>query len=434
MSFFVENKQVVSLVRTLGLVGIFLLVLLSGAFAQSKKELERKKAQLHKDIEYTNQLLKETKKNKSSSLNQLVNLNRKINRRTELIQTIQSEIGSVDKNIGTVETNIDSLNLRLARLKDQYARMLYYAYKNQRPASQLLFVFSAENFNQAFKRMQYLRELSRYRHRQHDMIVAIQDSLSGKKRQLQDVRKEKSGLLVAKEQEKKELDKEKKEQVSLLSNLSAKEKKLRADLREKQRKEQQLSARIESIIRKEIEAAQAAARKRSSSGATASKSNNVARTAEKYNSPSVLSNTPEAAKLSSDFENNRGRLPWPVEQGVITSSFGRHPHPVWRDVVVNNNGVDIGSARGARARSVFEGKVLRVIMVVDKYAVLVQHGEYFTLYSNLSEVFVKAGDKLITRQPIGRIQTSDEDGRTEVHLEIWKGSTKMDPEGWLASR
>ena len=269
MSFFVENKQVVSLVRTLGLVGICLLVLLSGAFAQSKKELERKKAQLHKDIEYTNQLLKETKKNKSSSLNQLVNLNRKINRRTELIQTIQSEIGSVDKNIGTVETNIDSLNQRLARLKDQYARMLYYAYKNQRPASQLLFVFSAENFNQAFKRMQYLRELSRYRHRQHDMIVAIQDSLSGKKRQLQDVRKEKSGLLVAKEQEKKELDKEKKEQVSLLSNLSAKEKKLRADLREKQRKEQQLSARIESIIRKEIEAAQAAARKRSSSGATA---------------------------------------------------------------------------------------------------------------------------------------------------------------------
>ena len=397
--------------------------------AQSKKDLQNKKAQLQKDIEYTNKLLSQTKKNKSASLNQLVTLNKKISQRSELINTIATEINGVDKEIGKVAGTIDELNQQLFNLKKQYTGMLYYAYKNQSSYSRMMFIFSAEDFNQAWKRMKYLRLLSDYRVQQRNMIVQVQDSLNGKKQVLQNVKQDKSSLLTAQEQQKQILDKEKKDQVRTLSSLTNKEKKYRSDLKAKQRQEQQLATKIENIIRKEIEMAQEAARKKAASTTTASTSK---KKIETISSTSALASTPEAIRLSKDFESNKGRLPWPVEQGFISSSFGRHTHPLWKDVVVNNNGIDINSSKGAKARAVFEGTVLRVIMVVDKYAVLVQHGEYFTLYSNLQEVFVKSGDKIITKEVLGLVQTTEDEGKTEVHLEIWKGSNKMDPEIWLA--
>lgn len=411
--------------------GAFLILFLSAASlsAQSKKDLQNKKAQLQKDIEYTNKLLSQTKKNKSASLNQLVTLNKKISKRSELINTIAGEISGVDKEIGKVATNIDSLNHQLQFLKKQYTGMLYYAYKNQNSYSRMMFIFSADDFNQAWKRMKYLRLLSDYRVQQRNLIMQVQDSLSGKQRTLQVVKQDKSSLLTVQERQKQMLDKEKKEQVKTLNSLTSKEKKYRQDLRAKQKQEQLLATKIENIIRKEIELAQEAARKKSNSTATASTSK---KKIESVSSSTILASTPEAIRLSNDFESNKGKLPWPVEQGFISSSFGRHNHPLWKDVVVNNNGVDINSGKGAKARAVFEGSVLRVIMVVDKYAVLVQHGEYFTLYSNLQEVFVKSGDKVNTKQVLGLVQTNEDDGKTEVHLEIWKGSSKMDPEGWLA--
>ncbi len=428
------NVNIYSLKR--GLLCLFSVLcvslLLSGtAFGQSKKELERKKSAIRKDIDYTNELLKQTKKNKSTSLNLLVTLNKKITFRSELISTINTEISSVENEIGTVSSNIDSLNLRLDNLKKQYGQMLYFAYRNQSAYSKLMFIFSADDFNQAFKRMQYLRQLSKYREMQKDVIVETQDSLNGKKSKLQEVKQDKTQLLTNQQHEKKQLDKEKKEQVSMLNNLTSREKRLRADLKEKARQEQNLANKIEDIIRKEIEMAQAAARRKSNSTATANVSK---RKTEVPSTATVLANTPETIKLSNDFESNKGKLPWPVEQGIISSSFGRHSHPIWKDVVVNNNGVNINSSKGSKARSIFDGKVIRVLLVVDKYAVLIQHGEYFTLYSNLEQVYVKAGDKVITRQPLGLIQTNEEDDKTELHLEVWRGSNKMDPEGWIAAR
>jgi septal ring factor EnvC (AmiA/AmiB activator) len=419
---------------TLKICVLMILAFISGismAFSQSKRELEKKKDQIQKDIEYTNQLLKLTKKSKSNSLNHLVTLNKKISYRSELIGTINSEINMVDGEIVTVSNNIDSLNKTLERVKGQYAEMLYYAYKNQNTFSRLMFIFSSEDFNQAYKRIVYLRQLSDYRIRQHERIVMLQDSLHGKKDRLVDVKQNKKVLLSSQEKQRKQLDNEKKEQVAVLNKLTTKEKKLRAEIKDKQKKQQQLSAKIEDIIKKEIEAARAAEKKKSNSTLTASKSTKKPTIT---NSASVLSNTPAAQKLSADFENNKGQLPWPVERGIISSSFGRHSHPVWRDVVINNNGVDINSSKGSKARVIFEGKVLHVFMVVDKYAVLVQHGEYFTLYSNLEQVFVKTGDKVITKQPIGIIQTNEEEGKTELHMEIWRGSVKMDPEAWIAGR
>ena len=400
------------------------------AFSQSKTELEKKKDQIQKDIDYTNQLLSLTKKSKTSSLSHLVTLNKKISYRNDLISTIHTEINVVDKEIGHVSTNIDSLNITLDRLKLQYSQMLYYAYKNQNAYSRVMFIFSSNSFNQAFKRMIYMRQLSDYRIRQRDLILQFQDSLNGKKDKLQDVRKDKRGLLTSQEKQKEQLNDEKKEQVDILNNLSSKEKKLRADLKEKQRKQQLLSTKIEEIIKKEMEAARNTAKKKSASTMTASKSTKKLDDAN----ASVLLNTPATIKLSNDFENNRGQLPWPVEKGIISSSFGRHSHPVWHDVIINNNGIDINSTKGAKARAIFDGRVVYVIQVYDKFAILVQHGEYFTLYSNLEKVFVKTEDKVIAKQPLGIIQTNDEEGKTEIHLEIWRGSNKMNPEVWIASR
>ena len=216
----------------------------------------------------------------------------------------------------------------------------------------------------------------------------------------------------------------------MVNTLASKEKKLKSDLKEKQKLEARLNKMIENAIRKEIEAAQLAARKRAASTLTASA--NIKKP-KVETTPYVLSATPESIRLSNAFENNRGLLPWPVEQGYISSSYGRHAHPVWKDVVVNNSGVDINSSKGARVRSVFEGKVTKIIVIMNKYAVIVQHGEYFTVYSNLQEVSVKSGDIISTKQVIGTVQTDDE-GKSEVHLEIWKGSNKLDPEEWITAR
>ena len=210
----------------------------SNVFAESKKDLEKKKEQLQKDIEYTNQLLSQTKKVKSASLNQLITLNKKISYRTELIQTIHTQINLVDNQIGHVSGQIDSLDHRLSDLKSQYASMLYYAYKNQGLYSRLMFVFSSGDFNQAYKRMKYMQQLSEYRIHQHDLIVSVQDSLGGKKKEFQFVVHEKTQLLGSHQKEKKQLDQEKVEQVHVLNNLASREKKLHSELQEKQRQEQ----------------------------------------------------------------------------------------------------------------------------------------------------------------------------------------------------
>jgi len=213
-----------------------------------------------------------------------------------------------------------------------------------------------------------------------------------------------------------------------VKNLASTEKKLKQRIQDKQSQAAKLDRLIADAIRKEVEAARAAAKKRAASTISAN-----AKKAD-VSTSAALTMTPEALKLSNDFANNRGKLPWPVEQGFISSSYGRHAHPVWKEVVVNNSGVDITSAKDAKVRSIFNGRVTKVLLIVNKYAVIVQHGEYFTVYSNLKEVSVKTDDFVTTKQVIGKVQTDEDDGKAEVHLEVWKGSNKMDPEQWIASR
>lgn len=396
---------------------IFLLLtffFLHQTFAQTKKELENKKKQLQKEIKQTESLLNETKKNKKLSLNQLVTLNKKISIREQLIATIQAEIRLAEKQIKEKKEIIASLENDLKKLKEEYAKMIYYAYKNQDAYSRIMFIFSAKDFSQAYRRLKYMQQYSFYRQKQAEMIEKTQELLNKKVAELEEKKRQKQQLLGIEEQEKQVLAKEKTEQEKTLSLLQEQEKELLKKIKEKEQEQKQLQLAIQRIIEEEIRKS----REKAKSEGT--------KPAEKG-----LTLTPEAQKLSNTFEANKGKLPWPVAEGIITGKHGEQPHPVLKGITIKNNGVDISTKKDAPVRAVFEGEVtgLATIPGFGK-VVMIRHGEYLTVYSNLRDVFVKKGDKIKTKQNIAVVDT-DENGKTEVHFEIWKGSTLMNPETWL---
>jgi septal ring factor EnvC (AmiA/AmiB activator) len=400
--------------KSILIIFIVLLVFKLPLFAQSKKELENKKKQLQKEIKQTESLLEETKKSKKLSLNQLVTLNKKISVREQLIQTIQAEIRIAEKQIKDNKDVITSLENDLQKLKEEYARMIYYAYKNQDAYSRIMFVFSAQDFSQAYRRLKYMQQYSFYRQKQAEMIEKTQELLNKKIAELEDKKRQKQQLLGIEEQEKQQLAKEKGEQEKTLTQLQEQEKELIKKIREKEQEQKQLQLAIQRIIEEEI--------RKSTENA---KSQGV-KPAEKG-----LTLTPEAQKLSNTFETNKGKLPWPVAEGIITGKHGEQPHPVLKGITIKNNGVDIATKKDAPVRAVFEGEVTGLATVPGfGKVVMIRHGEYLSVYSNLRDVLVKKGDKIKTKQNIGVVET-DESGKTEVHFEIWKGSTLMNPETWL---
>lgn len=425
---------------------VLLFISIQGLNAQNKKELEKKKSQIQKEISITNKLLDETKKNKKLSLNQLVTLNQKITMREELINTINSEITYTDVLINRTSASILKLQNEIKLLKEEYAKMIYFASKNQSSYDRLMFVFSSEDFNQAFRRMKYFQQYSDYRKKQALLIQIKQAELSGKLTDLSVKRGDQQNLLQNKEQEKKHLTVEKSEKEVVLAGLQSKEKQLKEDLRKKQDDANKLQAAIQKIIEDEIrkareeairaEKAREKARKEKEKKNAANPKNATTKEVtapvkENKVTENGYSLTPEAQKLSENFEANRARLPWPVGEGVITSSFGEHEHPILKGVKVKNNGIDIATKQGAQVRSVFEGEVSGVVSIPGAgKAVIIRHGDYLSVYSNLSEAFVQKGDKIKTKQYIGAALT-DDDNKTEVHFEIWKGSITQNPASWI---
>lgn len=410
-----ENSVAPIASRIIFLFSFFLLITNSGfGQRQTKKDLENKKKQLQKEIEYTNELLAETKKNKKLSLNQLVTLNKKISAREELIATINTEIVVLNRQIKANNESINGLQKDLAKLKAEYAKMIYYAYKNRDSYNRLMFVFASADFEQAFMRLKYLQQYSDYRHKQAEMIVNTQKSLNDKIQDLQVKKSDKGLLLGSQETEKKHLTVEKTEKEQVFSELQEQESKLKRDLEKKKRDAEKLQQAIQRVIEKELEKAQA----------EAAKANKP--------KPQKLVLTPESQLLSNSFASNRGKLPWPVVKGVISEHFGVHPHPLMKDVDINNNGVDISTNNGSVVRAVFDGEVKAVVnMPGAGQFILVRHGEFFTIYSNLKDIYVKVGDKVKTKENLGSILFDDEDSKTVMHFEVWKGQVKLDPEDWL---
>ncbi|MCX6244343.1 MAG: peptidoglycan DD-metalloendopeptidase family protein [Bacteroidetes bacterium] len=389
----------------------------------TKEKLQKSKKQLEDEIRYTSKLLEETHRTKENSLNKVILLNRQIEKRQTLISTISGELDQIQGQMSLQQQHLSSLSSELRKMKNEYAKMIYYAYKNLNAYNRLLFIFSAEDFNQAYHRLLYYQQYSAYRRTQAELIRDAQMTINRKQRELQETRQEKMTLARSQESEKNQLTQEKDEKDKTVKQLSQKEKELEAALREKQKAAQKLTSEIEKLIAAEIKAAAERAKKTTGHDAKTK----MTTTATEI----MLTNDEQA--LSSSFATNKGRLPWPSEHGVITGRFGEHPHPVLKYVKVKNNGIDISTEKGASVRSVFDGKVSRVMSFPNlNKVVIIRHGEYLTVYSNLDEVNVKDGQNVTTRQVIGKIHTNPEDSRTDLHFEIWLGKTIQDPQEWLS--
>lgn len=403
------------------LMVLVLLLNWTGLSAQSRTELEEKKDRLQKEIEYANKLLKESQVNQKNTLGKLNLLNTKITKRQELINTMQRQSQMMERQIGETQGVVKALEEDVERLKSEYAIMLQYTYRNQKFYDRLMFVFSAKDFNQAYKRLKYFEQYANHRREQARLIEETRRSLSSRAEELTRRKRDLASVLEEKEREKITLSEEVDEQGKMMETLKRQEKELRKDLDRKRKEKERLDKAIARIIEEEIKKAKAKAEKTTTAGTKVTSSG--------------FALTPEEQILSSSFSDNMGKLPWPSERGVITSTFGEHAHPTLRDIRTFNNGVDIATEGGSKARAIFDGVVSAVIVIPGaNKAVMVRHGEYLTVYSNLKDVYVKPQDKVKVKQEIGSVANDPEEDRTLLHLEIWKGTTKQDPSKWIQAR
>lgn len=383
------------------------IVFAATSFGQSRKALEQQKSKIRKEIDYKNQLLKETKKTKKKSLNQLVLIRKKIRSRENLISTLRSEQELIEGEINGLKSEIERKEDELEALKDEYAKMIYHAYKTRSSYDKILFVFASEDFNQAYKRLKYLQQYSQFRQAQADQIVKTKAQLDSTIANLEDKKIEKEVLIQNTQNERNSLAEDIGEKQKVFNELNLKEKELKAEIKKNEKEARKLQKAIQRIIDEEI--------KKQNKGSKG-----------KY----VL--TPEAKALSSNFANNKGKLPWPTAKGVVTAYYGEHWHPVLKGIKIKNNGVDISTDQGGKARAVFEGEVSGVIVLPGSgKAIMVRHGEYISVYANLVDVFVQKGDKITTKQEIGMAKTDNQKGQTHIHFELWKGQTTMNPAQWL---
>jgi len=413
----------------------------------SKKDLEHKKKKINQEINEINSMIEETKANKKSSLGTLVNINTKLKKRQILINTINSEINVLNENIRQNENQSQSLKANLAKLKKEYARMIVFAQRNQSAYDKLMFIFAATDFNQAYARLKYIQQYSEFRKKQAQEIIDTQTKLLAKLGELKTQHQEKNDLLGNQETEKKHLSKEKSEQEEVLTSLQQKEKGLKKQLEKKKRDAAELQLAIKRLIEEEIkrkaeeEAARALAAKKAKeaeerknvSVKSAKKENKkVAAAKSEKKNVYVPELSEEAVALSADFAGNRGKLPWPVLKGVICEEYGEHEHPAIKGFMMFNNGVDICATKGMQARAVFEGEVTGIAASpTGGKLVIIRHGEYLSVYSNLSDVLVKTGQKINSKQAIGTVMYDEDEGKTSMNLQIWKGQKTMDPSAWL---
>lgn len=414
---------------TFALILFFTLFLFFPSYSQDREKLEKERTKLNKEIEYTQKLLKETSDNKTQSLNQLQTLRQQIQLREKMIGNINKEMNVIDEQLDETSAIIVALEKDLVELKKEYAGMLYNMYKNRSALNQLIFIFNAESFNDAFARIRYLQQFGEFRKKQAQVIEATKLSLE-RKREEQAARKtDKQKLLQAEQGQRTKLNEEISEKDKLVASLEQKAAMLRKDIEKKKQDADLLTKKIEDIIRREIEKAKAEAERKAKEEAA---KKTAAATKPVATGTKVLSATPEAAKLTAGFSSNQGRLPWPVEKGVICETFGEHDHPVLKHVKIVNNGVDVCTNANAQARTIFQGTVVTVMYNPGfQRAVMVRHGEYFTVYSNLKEVLVRSGDEVTVKQPIGLVYTDEKAGESKVHLELWKGTQKLNPALWM---
>ena len=426
-----------------------LLVLLSIGQAQTINELRESQKKAKQNIELTNKLLQETQKSSKSTVTKLRVLNNQIIQRQNLIKSINKEVTLLGGTINVLTTEKELLERRLEALINEYANLVYHAYVRKSSYNELLFIFSAESFDQAYRRLRYLQEYSHYRKQQSIQIIAVSTQLECKKQALEEQKQAKLSAAKQKELESKKIKEAKKKEDKVLTDLKKKEQSLRQRLAKEQKQANELNRRIQQIIAEEIRKAEEKRRAEEEAKARAEAEKRKESPASGVVTPSTPLSTPSApapkpssafkmtkeeALIAGNFENNMGRLPWPVERGVIIGHFGVQPHPVLKHVTTDNKGIYIQAQQASDARSVFEGVVTQVFSVPgSNNAVIIKHGNYRTVYANLTRIYVKVGDKVSTKQKVGRIFVDDEnDNKTELYFMVYKNTSLQNPESWLA--
>ena len=381
---------------------IAMLICVPSFAADSVKDLQKKQKKLQQEIEQTNKMLKQTKNDETATLNKLQLTQQNIKNQKKLIRTLDSEITMLDRQMRKLGHTRDSLQRVLDRYKDDYANMIRQSHYARLQQSPLLFLISSNSFQQFARRARYLREFAHFRQQQVYRIEYTQQEISVQNDLLQENKNDKQNALSSRKKEQENLKRDERKQQTMLDKLKTKEKDLTKQLQQQQKKAAELNKKIDDMIRKQTEKA------------------------------SKTSLTKEQQLIAGGFEANKGRLPWPVERGMISGHYGKQRHPVYSQVTIDNKGIYIQTTSGMKARAVYKGEVTSCFMVGGTYAVIVQHGNYRTVYSNLSKLNVKQGDKIETKQAIGTIFTdAEQDQKTELYFQIYKDRNILNPELWI---
>lgn len=409
--------------------------------AQSKKDLEDKRKKIIRDIAATEKMISKTRANKDATYDRFVALQNQISSRESLILTIEQELLAAEEGISRNQMVIESLQADVAKMRDEYARTVRYAFRQKTLSNPLLFILSASSLNQAFRRWLFLRKYDERRREQARLIRETQEMLRNKTDKLHATRVEKEQLLITMQGQKASLGEELTEKNNMLKLLSRDEVRLRADLIQKQAAREQLDKAIESVISAEVEKrideAKSKPAPKKEDAAPAAPAPAPEKKTVKPEKPAVIAR-PEAAPESaasvsaSSFGKMQGKLPWPVEDGFISKTFGRQKHPTLRNLEITNNGIDIRTDENEQVHAVYEGVVAGVQYIPGhENTVIIQHGDYYTVYSNLSSTSLKKGDTVKGRQAIGTVSTNAITGTSELHFELWRQKERLNPGAWI---
>lgn len=395
------------------------LLMSATVFSQPNKqaELEARRQELRLEIQKISQLQAENKTKRKSQLSLIEEFNYKIGVINNLIKVTNQQANLLTRDINSNEKKIANLREELEELKKEYAAMVVKSYKNKNQQSRIMFLLSSENFKQAYKRLQYIKQYSNHQKEQGDIIKAKTLELQEINKNLQKQKSDKQNLIAENRELQKSLEKERLEHQNVMNTINKNLSLYTAQIREKQREADRIDREIENIIKAAIASSNKKAGKTTTSTTT---------------SAATFALTPEEKVLAASFVANKGKLPWPVEKGYVTVGFGTQPSSIDRSISIKSNGVRIATEKGAKARAVFNGEVSRIVLIKNANpVVMIRHGNYITAYKNLSKVYVKEGDKVTTKQTIGEVFTNPSDGETVLSFIIFKDSQPENPASWI---
>lgn len=378
-------------------------------YQERQKQLEAQKISIKKEIQQINNLINDSRKKSRGLADELEDIQLKISVRDRLIRINNSQVNNLNNIISNQNERIADLEVDLKKLKDEYSKIVFSSYKKRSSEMKLMFLFASDNINQAFRRFQYFKQYSKYRKEQANKIVSLQEEISNNIDSLDKRKIEKQNVVKENQSVRQTLNQDRIQQNNLYNNLLKDQKNYAVEIQEKEKQARLIDNEIQKLIRLAI-----------------AESNN-------NNNSSNFALTPEGRLISSNFQSNKGRLPWPVREGVITRRFGTQPHPVVRTTTINSNGISIATSANSIAYSVFEGEVLSVYgFSGGNPGVLIRHGKYISNYQNLSSIFVKKGDKVKANDEIGIVFTNESTGKTILKFNIFNELKPENPATWLA--